>query len=200
MRSKIVKLKSLSTYGGLSSGYSFRGKIIHKPNGDLRVIQLKDFENNYTALGSDCFKVDGSKIKDKYHLNSGDILFISKGTNNFALTFKAYDDVPTIASSALFVIKVDKKKANPEYIAWYINQSRVQHYLKLNEMGTYVPSINKSTVEQMPIALPTLENQKRIAQIADLNDREQKLYSKIKELKNDLVQNQLLNTVLNDSR
>jgi restriction endonuclease S subunit len=165
----------------------------------VRVIQLKDFENYYTSLGNECFKIDGFKIKEKYYLKHKDILFISKGTNNFALTFKPHDDVPTIASSALFVIRVDEKKAVSEYVAWYVNQSKAQRYLKWNETGTYVPSISKSTVEQMPIALPSLEKQRRIAQIAQLNTKEQKLHSKIKELKNNLVQNQLLNTVLNDN-
>lgn len=193
MQSEIVNLKSILSYQGLSSGYSFRGKIKHVHNGGVRVIQLKDFEENYTYIGDDCYFVDSDMIKSKYYLTPGDILFIAKGTNNYALVFKGFDDTPTIASSALFVIKVDINMANPDFVAWYINQSKVQNYFKTNEAGTYNTSINKTTLEETPIALPTLETQTKIAKIANLHNQELALSNKIIELKNKLATTQLLN-------
>lgn len=193
MRSKIVNLKSILNYQGLSSGYSFRGKIKNTHNGGVRVIQLKDFEENYTYIGDDCYLVDSDMIKSKYYLESGDILFTGKGTNNFALVFKGIDHIPTIASSALFVIKVDNSIANPEFVAWYINQSKVQNYFKTNEVGTYNTSINKTTLEETPIILPPLEVQTKIAKIANLHNQELAISNKIIELKNKLTTTQLLN-------
>ncbi|AFU67271.1 type I restriction-modification system, specificity subunit S HsdS [Psychroflexus torquis ATCC 700755] len=193
MQSKIVNLKSILIYQGLSSGYSFRGKIKNIYNGGVRVIQLKDFEENYTYLGDDCYFVDSDTIKSKYYLKTGDILFIGKGTNNFALVFKSIDNLPTIASSALFVLKVDKNLVNPDFIAWYINQSEVQNYFKTNEAGTYNTSINKTTLEETPIVLPSLEIQTKIAKIANLHNQELALSNKIIELKNKLTTTQLLN-------
>lgn len=190
---KKVPLKTISK--SVSSGFSFREKIKNDPNGNIRVIQLKDFENNYTSIGEDCYIVDGTKIRKKYILNSGDILFISKGSNNFALSFNKKDNFPSIASSSLFVIQVDESVAYPQYVAWYINQKKVQAYLKTNEMGTYVPNINKSTVEQMPIELPTMEKQMLIAKIAELNNKEQNIYQRITELKNIDTQQQLLKSI-----
>ena len=195
MRSKIVCLKSILSYQGVSSGYSFRGKIKHNHNGDVRVIQLKDFKNNYTAIGDDCFLIDGEKIKEKYYLELDDVLFIAKGTNNYALVFKDVDDMSTIASSAFFVLKVNKELANPEFIVWYINQSKVQNYFKTNEAGTYNTSINKTTLENTPIALPPLEAQKKIATIANLHNREKTISNKIIDLKNKLTTAQLLNSL-----
>tara|TARA_R110002072_G_scaffold249366_2_gene408311 strand:- start:1992 stop:2579 length:588 start_codon:yes stop_codon:yes gene_type:complete len=192
MQSKIVNLKSILSYRGLSSGYSFRGKIKHIHNGGVRVIQLKDFEDNYTSLGDDCYLVDSDKIKNKYYLEVGDVLFTSKGTNNFALVFKEIDNIPTIASSAIFVIKVDRNKANPDFVAWYINQSKVQNYFKTNEAGTYNTSINKTTLEETPIVLPELEVQNNIAKIANLHNQELALSNKIIELRNKLITTQLL--------
>lgn len=195
MQSKIVNLKSILSYQGLSSGYSFRGKIKNTHNGGVRVIQLKDFEENYTNIGDDCYLVDSDMIKSKYYLESGDILFTGKGTNNFALVFKSKDDIPTIASSALFVIKVDNSIANPEFVAWYINQSKVQNYFKTNEVGTYNTSINKTTLEETPIILPPIEVQTKIAKVANLHNKELALSNKIIELKNKLTTTQLLNSL-----
>ncbi|WP_027392982.1 restriction endonuclease subunit S [Aquimarina latercula] len=195
MRSKIINLKSILSYQGLSSGYSFRGKIKHVHNGGVRIIQLKDFEDNYTSIGNDCFLIDSEKIKSKYYLKTGNVLFIAKGTNNFAIVFKGLDDIPTIASSAIFVLKVNKDIANPDFIAWYINQSKVQNYFKTNEAGTYVTSINKTTLENTPIALPSLELQAKIAKIANLHNKELAINSKISDLKNKLTTTQLFNVL-----
>ncbi|QYA25602.1 hypothetical protein G3I01_08785 [Gramella sp. MT6] len=192
MQHKVVNLKSILKYQGLSSGYSFRGKIKNTIGGNVRVIQLKDFEGNYTFLGNECYLVDGNKIKSKYYLETDDILFTAKGTNNFALVFKEIDNIPTIASSALFVLKTNKNIAYPQYIAWYINQTKVQNYFKTNEAGSYNTSINKTTLEETPIALPPLELQIKIANIANLNNKELALSNKIIDLKNKLITTQLL--------
>lgn len=195
MQSKIVSLKSILSYKGLSSGYSFRGKIHHIYNGSVRVIQLKDFENEYTRIGNDCYLVDGDKIKSKYLLEAGDVLFIAKGTNNLSLVFEDKDDIPTIASSALFVLKIDTRLANPYFVAWYLNQSEVQNYFKSNEAGTYTKSISKPILEEAPIALPLLETQHKIAQIANLHTREMILSNQLIALQHKLTTTQLLNTL-----
>ena len=193
MQTKIVELRSILKKGGLTSGYSFRGKIHNIHNGGVRIIQLKDFINEYTAIGEECFLIAAENIKPKYFLENGNILFTAKGTNNFALVFEQLGDTPTIASSALFVIKVDEEIANPHYIAWYINQNTVQNYFRTNEAGTYVTSINKSTIEGIPIALPSLALQKQIAQVARLHKKEKSILTEVTALKDSLITNQLLN-------
>src|SRR5690554_1851704 len=137
MMSKKVLLKSIITPGGISSGYSFRGRVQGVPDGNLRVVQLKDMEHDYSSIGSDCTLVDGSDIREKYYLEVGDILFISKGTNNYASVFKLDDGIPTVASSVFYVIKVDSTKADPYYISWLINAVEIQHYIQANATGTY---------------------------------------------------------------
>ncbi len=193
MKNKVVELKSILNEEGLASGYSFRGKIHHIPKGNVRIIQLKDIINDYTAVGNECYFIDGEKIKPKYFLEQGDILFTAKGTHNYALVYHPIDNIPTIASSALFVIKVDQEIADPYYIAWYINQKNVQNYLKTNEAGTYVTNINKTAIEGIPISLPSLEVQKNIGQVAQLHLKEKQLISSINTLKDTLITHQLLN-------
>ena len=195
MRNKSVILKSILTYNGLSSGHSFRGKIKHIHNGGVRVIQLKDFEENYTIIGNNCVLVGGEKIKTKNYLKDGDVLFTSKGANNFAVPYKEIDKTPTIASSALFVLKINKDLANPDFIAWYINQSKVQNYFKSNESGTYTTSINKTVLEETPIELPSLEKQAKIATIAKLQNRNLTISNQLIELNKKLTTTQLINSL-----
>jgi len=195
MRSEKVTLKSIIERGGIASGFSFRGKIKGSLNGNLRVIQLKDMENKYTSIGDTCIFIDEHSVKDKYFLKSGDILFISKGANNFASVFQPKDKIPSVASSVFYVIEVDPSKANPNYVAWYINQNLVQQYFQTNALGTYSLNINRETVENIPIQLPSLQTQEKIAKLALLAQQEQYIYTQLKEKRNQIIEAQLLSSI-----
>ncbi|MFI1771276.1 restriction endonuclease subunit S [Thalassobellus citreus] len=196
MQVKNTTLKTILQGEGISSGYSFRGKIEDDSNGQLKVVQLKDLINDYTAIGEECYKVSAEGIKEKYILKDGDILFISKGQNNNAIAFTSHNKQGTyIASSALFVIEVNQTKANPSFIAWYINQSPVQNYIKQNLTGTYTPTVNRKVVENIPIQLPNIEEQSKIAALGVLAIQEKTLHTKILERREVLINNQLLNHI-----
>lgn len=195
MSKTITALKSITKRGGIASGYSFRGKINSSPKGNLRVIQLKDMENDYTSIGNDCIFIDAAGMKEKYYLEKGDILFISKGGNNYAIVFDLDDVLPTVASSVFYVIKVDASKADPYFVAWYINKTPVQQYFQEHAAGTYSLSIKKEVVENIPLQLPPLAMQKKIAKVAQLAQKEQYIYKTLKEKRAQLLEVQLLQSL-----
>ncbi|MDP2686981.1 MAG: restriction endonuclease subunit S [Aequorivita sp.] len=195
MSSKRTVLKSIIKPGGIASGYSFRGKINSSPKGNLRVIQLKDMENEYTSIGNECTLIDASEVKEKYYLEKGDILYISKGGNNFAIVFDLEDALPSVASSVFYVIKVNISKADPYFVAWYINRTPVQQYFQEHASGTYSLSIKKEVVENIPLQLPPLETQKKIARLAKLAQKEQYIYKSLKEKREQLIEVQLLKSI-----
>ncbi len=195
MQSRKTLLKSITIPGGIASGYSFRGKINGSQKGNLRVIQLKDMEHDYTSIGNDCMLIDAHDIKEKYYLEKGDLLFISKGGNNNAVVFDLEDALPFIASSVFYVIKLIASKANPYFVAWYINQMPVQQYFQEHAAGTYSLSIKKEVVENILIPLPSLETQKKIAKVAQLAQKEQYIYKTLKEKRAQLLELQLLQSI-----
>ncbi|MBA3987167.1 MAG: restriction endonuclease subunit S [Flavobacteriales bacterium] len=195
MPNKKTVLNSIIKANGIVSGYSFRGKIIGSPNGNLRVVQLKDMENEYTSIGNYCTLIDADEVNEKYYLKKGDILFISKGANNFATVFELDDILPTVASSVFYVIKVNTLKAEPQYVAWYINKSIVQQYFQAHSAGTYSLSLNKEVIEGIPLQLPSLEMQKTVAKVAKLAQKEQYIYKSLKEKRDQLIEAQLLKSI-----
>ena len=85
----MIILKNLIELNGLFSGYSFREKIEHNPNGDVGILQMKDITDNY--LSFDYQNIDKSNdfiFKDKFYLKKNDILFVSKGVNNYAIAIE----------------------------------------------------------------------------------------------------------------
>ncbi len=180
----------------LFSGYSFRSKVENDPIGNIGVIQMKDLENDYTRINLNLIKVDSSSIPPKYLLQTGDVLFISKGSNNHAVTFNL-ENQRVVAASAFFVLRPDQTKVVPEYLTWYLNQQTVQQYIKDNRAGTYIPNVNRDTVEGINVQLPDLKIQKLISQITTLSLKEQQLLGQLKKSRIALV-NTLLTESLNN--
>jgi restriction endonuclease S subunit len=186
-------LKSLIS--DLFSGFSFRSKVENEPNGDISVIQMKDLEH-YSSIKSDLTKVSSDKISNKFFLQNGDVLFIAKGSNNYAIEYKL--NLPkAIAASAFFIIRPDQEKVVPSYLTWSINQQPVQQYLKENMAGTYIPNINKSTVERITVSLPSIDIQNKIVSIDNLKRKECLLMHKIIARREAVISNALLQLLKN---
>lgn len=191
-------LKNLILSDALFSGYSFREKIEHNPNGDVGILQMKDIKDNYLSFDyHNIDKVSNFLFKDKFYLQKNDILFVSKGTNNFAIAVENVN-FKIVPSATFFVIRVEEKKIIPEYLVWYINQKEAQNYFNEKKAGTYVPNLNKQDIMELPIKVPPLKTQKAIAKTAILLNKEIEILDKIKSYRKDLIQNQLLNSIKND--
>lgn len=190
-----AKIPLKSVLYSISSGFSFRNKIENDQNGDLLVVQLRDLADGYSAIRRNLTKVSSKLVGRSYILEKGDVLFIAKGSNNYALEFDL--NLPNvIASSAFFVLRPDKATVVPGYLAWYLNQGDAQRYFKQNTAGTYVPNINIGTVENMSIQIPSMETQLKIVAIDRLRKHERLLQEEIAR-KNDVVIQAILSQLLN---
>lgn len=152
------------------SGQAFQGRIETDPEGDCRVVQMRDIDKTYSKIQHLPHLVKSEEIPFKQFLQTGDVLFIAKGSNNYAFVFD--ESYKAVASSVFFVLRPDKKKANPYYIAWYINQSTAQAYLHVGKEGSSVTNINKNTLERLPLKLPPMELQSKIARVHQLLQKE----------------------------
>lgn len=194
----MTQLKDLIISEGLFSGYSFREKIENNPYGSIGILQMKDINDNYSSFDyNNIDKVNDFIFKDKFYLQKNDILFVSKGLNNYAI---AIEDINfrIVPSATFFVIRVNEKKILPEYLVWYINQKDAQNYLSEKKAGTYVPNLNKQDIMELPIKVPPIKMQKAIATTSILLNKEIEILERIKTNRKELIQNQLLKLIKND--
>lgn len=194
----MTRLKDLIISEGLFSGYSFREKIENNPYGSIGILQMKDINDNYSSFDyNNIDKVNDFIFKDKFYLQKNDILFVSKGLNNYAI---AIEDINfrIVPSATFFVIRVNEKKILPEYLVWYINQKDAQNYLSEKKAGTYVPNLNKQDIMELPIKVPSIKMQKAIATTSILLNKEIEILERIKTNRKELIQNQLLKLIKND--
>jgi hypothetical protein len=129
----------------------------------------------------------GPKVHD-YVVRPGDILFRNRGyagsdkvsvaayidqeSHNAALrSLKApVDNGCFVYNSSLFRIRLrdgynDAPEIEPEYLAAYINSSEAQRYLAKNSQGIIATGIKKKDLLDLPVALPSLPEQKQLVQL-----------------------------------
>ena len=170
--------------------------LFAKPSGigELVYLQSKHFDEYgqlHTALHPDLV-ADG--ISEKHLLKDGDVLFAAKGTKNFAAVFENHNE-PSVASTSFFVIRPTDRKMLPQYLAWVLNSDPTQTLLKGQAIGTSIPSISKQVLENLEIAVPSIETQKAILQITKLRNIEKSLKQKIETLREKQIQAMLLQAV-----
>lgn len=186
MHNKSVHLARIAE---IRHGFQFRKKIEGTTSGAIRVIQMANIVDNRKIDFCSLFFVD-EVIKPDHFLQKDDILFCARGSNNYAIIIDE-DIAPTVAVSQFHIIKVDNRKIVPAYLAWYFAQGEALLYLKSNTLMSTVPLINKKTLEDMPIPLPSLDLQKVISEIYTLHQKENELIELITSKKT-----RLINTIL----
>ena len=163
-------------------------------NGEVVYLQSKHFDdqgNLLAILHPDLLLED---ISEKHMLCAGDVLFAAKGTKNFATVFENHNE-PSVASTSFFVIRPTDKKLLPQYLAWVLNSPTTQILLKGQAIGTSIPSISKQVLENLEIAIPSIDTQKAILQITKLRNKEKSLKQKIETLREKQIQQQIINAI-----
>lgn len=182
-----VKIQDIAT---LQTG------LFAKPlaNGEVVYLQSKHFDdqgNLLAILHPDLLLED---ISEKHMLCAGDVLFAAKGTKNFATVFENHNE-PSVASTSFFVIRPTDKKLLPQYLSWVLNSPTTQILLKGQAIGTSIPSISKQVLENLEIAIPSIDKQKAILQITKLRNKEKSLKQKIETLREKQIQQQIINAI-----
>ncbi len=107
---------------------------------------------------------------NEHHLiRRGDLVFRSRGqTNSVALI--AEDMGSAVLAAPMLLIR--PVAVLPAYLLWYINLPAIQAVLAAQAEGTAMRMISKAALEQLTIAVPPLEAQRRIVEIGRLADLE----------------------------
>lgn len=159
-------------------GYPFRARLEMVEDGNFKVIQMKDIDENSHLDVRGLVPVSLPEVNNMHRVEKGDVLFRSRGRVNTATLVDA-ELVGVVVAAPLLCIRVKKDKVMPEYLAWYINQPGPQGYLSSQATGTISRMINIKAVEAMEIEIPPLEQQKRMVAIAQLANREQELLQQL---------------------
>lgn len=177
----------LSNIVDIQIGYQFRKKLVPDTSGDHAVIQIRDFDADLNLISANLIRVQLEKVAADYYVHKGDVLFLSRGSRNWASAVSE-DLHATVAASHFFMLRPRQATLLPEYLAWYINQSPAQEFLHSQaRRGTHMPLIPLSAFRDMPIEVPPIETQRAIVELSRLAEHEKKLLTVLQEKKTQLV-------------
>lgn len=157
---------SLKEFAVLRSG--FQGKT--EEGTSYRQIKLKDVTRDGVLQEDELECFDAARMTEKYILKTGDIIFKAKSVENIALLIETErEDLVATNHFILVSIKEEMKdKVWPKYLMLYLNSERAQGYFKKHAQGTVLPIISIGILEETPIILPSLEEQKRLSELYGL--------------------------------
>ena len=184
MKTKLKNITSIQT--GVFAKPIQKGEIVY--------LQAKHFDENgelAEALYPD-LKVD-NKI-NKHLLKKGDVLFAAKGSKNFAAWYED-DELPAVASTSFFVIRLHGNDVLPGYLTWFLNHPNTQTLLKGQARGSSIASISKSVLSELEIQIPNIQKQELVLKIFKLRNKEKNLKQQIENLREKEIQNLLINAI-----
>lgn len=93
------------------------------------------------------------------------------------------EDLGKIVPSNYVIITLKDKEIDPDYLAWYMDQSET-FKREINKIiqGTAVLSLPINEFRQMKLKLPNLDFQKKVGSISRLNKKKKKLFLEKEEL------------------
>lgn len=176
----------------IQSGYTARARLEPLAAGGVPAIQLRDLrgEHELDPAGLPLYALTGSL--HRYRAGAGDVLFRSRGERNTAVPICPEARDAAVVMLPLLILRPDREAIDPRYLAWFINQAGSQRYFDACARGTNLRMIPKRCLDELEIAVPDLEIQKRIAAVDALARHERDLTIRLAEKKLELTGSALL--------
>lgn len=177
----------LSKVAEIRTGFHFRGTIEPDPEGEYRVLQVKDLDDSHHFEASQLTRVSppGSN-PEAYVVAPGDVLFLTRGPRQLALAVT--DDVRgLLVPNHFFVLRPHRSVVRAEYLAWHLNHPDTQTIFRSLAQGSNVPYVAKVELARIDVPLPPLEVQDRIARLEALLQREQELITEYLHLRREIA-------------
>ena len=177
----------LAELSSIHSGYTARSRLEALPDGGVPALQLRDMGTNGEVPGPTFPRYDLRNLSDRYFVTGGEVVFRSRGEPNAAAAIRDPLPEPVVVIVPLVIVRPDRHRVLPEYVAWAINQPDAQRRLGAEAQGTSLRMIPMAVLENLEIAVPDLPTQKRIVELNALARQEGQLLRQLAARRGELV-------------
>ena len=181
----------LTEVAEIRMGYTFRSRLEPEMGGDVAVIQMKDIDDSNLLHPENLIRIQMPELKDKHLVQEGDLMFKSRGVSN-AASLVAGNLGRTVLAAPMMLIRPDADKVDAAYLQWFINQPSTQKILSAQAAGTAGKMISKAALEQLVIAVPPLESQRRIVEIGRFASLEARITTELMDRRKVLIERILM--------
>lgn len=157
----------LSELVRIQPGYLSRGRIHSVPDGTHRLLQAKDLSADGGVSLENAVRFNPERRPELYQVSRGDVLVIARGQEHKAHCID--EDLPnTLVAFSFYILRLDSSLILPGYLAWWLNQPRVQAQVNAASRGTGISYISRQALEDLSVQVPTLTAQHEIERVLDL--------------------------------
>ncbi|MDE7421319.1 MAG: restriction endonuclease subunit S [Muribaculaceae bacterium] len=141
---------------------------------------------NFTTQNLPFVSDEDSKRLSKYTLKEGDIVFSRVGSVDRCSYVSAPYDGWLFSGRCLRVRPKDNDVLDSQFLYYHFSNEKVKTFIRNIAVGATMPSINTKLLNEVPISLPSLSEQKKIADILSSLDEKietnRKINARLEEL------------------
>ena len=104
------------------------------------------------------------KRLEKYCLKNNSLILSKNGSPYKIAVAKVIEGKKILANGNLYIIEVDEDKADPYYLQAFFESDQGAAVLQSITVGSTIPNIGIDKLKKVEIPIPSLEEQKRIAE------------------------------------
>ena len=169
----------------VQAGYLSRSPVRGSAKGTHRLLQSRDVSAAGVCVDT-AVRFHPERNTELYRVSAGDILVVARGQDHRANLIDAdLDDV--LVSSVFHIIRPRTDLVRPGYLAWWLNLPDVQTGIKVGSPGTGIGLLRRPTIEQVPVDLPPLDVQERIAAVMRLSRRRNALQAQLDSKRQQMI-------------
>jgi len=106
----------------------------------------------------------------RHQLLLGDLVFSRRGEVDKCALVRP-DNVGWLCGTGCLLARIDHSKAHPAFIAFHISCDETRNWLKSRAVGLVMPNLNTSILASLPLRLPPLAEQHKIAELLGLDSQ-----------------------------
>lgn len=172
----------LEQAASVRAGVAFREAIKHEEGGAIAIVQAGDVHVDGGLDVKGLTKVKEAPTRGELPVVAeGEILLQCRGQNYRAAVVPAHD-LPLVPSASVLVL-TPGQQVTSAYLAYFLNDPVTQAELRTLATGATIANLKRSSVEQLQVLVPSIEDQKRIVAHGETLREISRLEARLAELR-----------------
>ena len=111
-----------------------------------------------------CVSAEVAARLSKHQVRPGDLLFARRGEiGRHAIITES--ERGWMCGTGCFLVRVDSPESDSTYLSFYLSTDESVEWLNRHAAGVVMPNLSNTVLQRVPVALPPLPEQKKIAHI-----------------------------------